>query len=94
MKFTAAVVLVMLLVPLANAGEFRFAYAHEELVAPDELFDRLESSVDEYCKRTFDMRSLGLRQRCRQNLVQIGVEEIGHPKLTAYADIRENGRSS
>lgn len=94
MKFIAVAVLGMMLVPLAHAGEFRFTYAREELVAPDELFDRLNESVKVYCNESYDLRSLNLRQLCRQNLVQITIDEIGHPTLTAYAETRQEGRSS
>ncbi len=94
MKFIAGAVLGLLMVPIANAGEFRFTYTREELVAPEQLFDRLDASVDEFCSKTFDLRSMGLRQLCRRNLVQITVEEIGHPTLTAYADTRAVDRSS
>lgn len=94
MKFTTAAVLALLFVPLAHASDFNFAYTREELVAPEELFGRLDAAVNTFCRQTYDLRSLGLRQQCQKDLVRITVEEIGHPVLTAYAENRTDGRSS
>jgi UrcA family protein len=88
--------LLLLCLPLASvaaARDFHFAYSAADLVAPEEVYAQLDKAVAKYCGTVNDIRNLRALRACEQEVLAMAVEQIDHPRLTAYVQTsRENGR--
>lgn len=94
MRAKYLVLLCLPLSPLAAAKDFHFAYSVEDLVSPASFYSRLDDAVSEHCRDANDIRDLRGQQGCESNLMKLVVEQIDHPKLTAYVQAsRSDGRS-
>ncbi len=72
--------------PLAVAKDFHFSYSMEDLVSPASFYSRLGEAVSEHCRDVNDIRDLSGQRGCQTNLMKLVVEQIDHPKLTAYVE--------
>jgi len=84
MKKFMVICVALLASPMAAAKDFRFTYTDGELLAPHELYVRLEQQVAHHCREINDIRNLRDIQICNENLLEITIEEIGNPRLTAF----------
>lgn len=78
---------IAMLSPAALAAkDYRFEYADEDLLSPKELFQEISTSTARYCRDINDIRNLRAIQVCQRRLVAIVIEEIGNPRLSAFAE--------
>ncbi len=81
--------LVLLCLPLASAAvakDFHFAYSSADLVSPEGFYTRLDKAVEKHCLSINDGRNLRGLQACENSLIEMAVEQIDHPQLTAYIE--------
>jgi len=83
--------------PALMAKDFHFEYSQQDLMSPQQtqaLHERLDQSASAYCRELHNLRNVRAIELCRQELVRITVEEVGHPTLTAYhrADTGQSSR--
>lgn len=89
--------LILLCLPLASvaaAQDFHFAYSAADLVSPESLYVQLSEAVEQHCRDNNDIRDLRQMKGCESTLMDLAVEQIDQPQLTAYAQSPRDGGKS